>query len=107
MIIYRRLILIFFLIACSKSETGTLDDESVEFSVQHFESVEKVYFPNLNQVVNNLNLIIQNESLPKICKQSLIKLRKGIHSREYWALSCQFFESLIFDLQILNLVFKF
>lgn len=70
-------------------ETGRLNDESVQFSIKEYRSVEQVYFPNLNQVVGTLNLIIQNESLPCACRRSLIRLSSGMSSRETWALSCE------------------
>lgn len=71
-------------------ETGRLNDESVQFSIKQYRSVEKVYFPNLNEVVGALDLIIQNESLPGACRRSLIRLSSGMSSRETWALSCEF-----------------
>lgn len=72
-----------------KVETGRLDDQSLQFAIKAYGSVEQVYFPNLNQVVGTLNLIIQNASLPGECKRSLIQLSSGMSSRETWALSCK------------------
>ena len=88
MLIQLRLLVIFVLITCSRSETGILNDESVQLMLNDFKSVQQVYFPNLNQFITNLNLIIQNESLAKVCKESLIRLRSGIDLRQHWALSC-------------------
>ena len=73
----------------STVETGRLDDQSVQFAIKAYPSVEQVYFPNLNQVVGTLNVIIQNASLPVECKRSLIQLSSGMRSRETWALSCE------------------
>ena len=70
-------------------ETGRLDESSVQFAIKEYRSVEQVYFPNLNQVVGTLNLIIRNASLPGECKRSLIRLSSGMSSRETWALSCE------------------
>lgn len=58
--------------------------------INNFKSVEQVYFPNLHQVISNLNSIIKNDYLSKRCKQSLIKLTNGIIRKEHWALACQY-----------------
>lgn len=73
----------------STVETGRLDDQSLQLAIKTYPSVEQVYFPNLNQVMRTLNLIIQNASLPGECKRSLIQLSSGMRSRETWALSCK------------------
>ena len=81
--------ILFLITSINTLETGTLDDKSFELMINEFKSVEQVYFPNLNQVINNLDLIIQNQNLSKLCKKSLNSLKRGIKLKHHWALSCK------------------
>lgn len=77
------------MILCVYSRSGSLDDESIQLMINKFNSVEKVYFPNLHQVITTLNSIVRDEKLSKKCKKSLIRLTNGIIRKEHWALSCK------------------